>query len=342
MNISKPRQEWADVAKGLSMLAVIAGHLGSSTINRLVYLWHLPVFFLISGYFLKIRPNTQFIKNKVQSLLIPYYLTCAAICVTGAVSSLLTGKDVLETVRHWMWATLYAAGDSWTWPINIEAIGAIWFLWALFFGMLIVHHLAEKKYGVPAIIAIAVTGWVSFEKSRVWLPLSIQSGMLCSLYILIGYLVKRKDVPGRFKTAGKPVWVLLILCSMIITGIGVKQFKGFWLVHDYMGNGWLDFGISLCAAALVVSVAILISTKTGFLKRLLMFYGVNSLWILCLHIIDLDVLHVEKIMMYCISSIGGEGLMQNMVFMTVAIYGIKVVYVSLGVLLLKRLVASER
>ena len=52
---------------------------------RLVFLWHLPVFFLISGYFLKKDRDSVIIANKAKRLLIPYYLTCSVICMISAI-----------------------------------------------------------------------------------------------------------------------------------------------------------------------------------------------------------------------------------------------------------------
>jgi fucose 4-O-acetylase-like acetyltransferase len=36
--------EWIDIAKGIAILCVIAGHLGDININHIVYGFHLTVF----------------------------------------------------------------------------------------------------------------------------------------------------------------------------------------------------------------------------------------------------------------------------------------------------------
>ena len=50
---AKGRIEWIDFAKGIAMLCVILGHLGSDLANRVVFGFHLTVFFLLGGYTLK-------------------------------------------------------------------------------------------------------------------------------------------------------------------------------------------------------------------------------------------------------------------------------------------------
>ena len=46
------RIEWIDLAKGLAMILIIAGHAGHDPVDRFLYTFHVPVFFLISGYFI--------------------------------------------------------------------------------------------------------------------------------------------------------------------------------------------------------------------------------------------------------------------------------------------------
>ena len=41
------RLRTVDVARGIAIISVILGHLGSSEINRVVFTYHLPVFYLI-------------------------------------------------------------------------------------------------------------------------------------------------------------------------------------------------------------------------------------------------------------------------------------------------------
>lgn len=52
MNEQKSRLLEFDIAKGIAILCVILGHLGIKEIDRVVFVFHMPLFFLISGYFL--------------------------------------------------------------------------------------------------------------------------------------------------------------------------------------------------------------------------------------------------------------------------------------------------
>lgn len=75
------RITWIDVAKGLAILAVIAGHLGCKFINRLVFPWHMPLFFLLAGFFLADEGVLPFIRKKTRALLLPYAITSIAVII---------------------------------------------------------------------------------------------------------------------------------------------------------------------------------------------------------------------------------------------------------------------
>ena len=48
---AKTRIRFIDTARGIAIICIILGHLGSASINRVVYTFHIPLFFLITGYF---------------------------------------------------------------------------------------------------------------------------------------------------------------------------------------------------------------------------------------------------------------------------------------------------
>lgn len=69
------RVENIDVLKGIGILFMVLGHMHfSKTFNHYVYAFHMPLFFLISGYLYK-KPALlkQAIWRKAKSLLIPYF-----------------------------------------------------------------------------------------------------------------------------------------------------------------------------------------------------------------------------------------------------------------------------
>ena len=66
------------------MICIILGHLGNASINRIVFTFHVPIFFFITGYFTnKKRDLNGFIKNKARTLLVTYIITSIVIIIIG-------------------------------------------------------------------------------------------------------------------------------------------------------------------------------------------------------------------------------------------------------------------
>lgn len=84
------RLEYMDVAKGLGIIAIILGHT-STVFEKYVFPFHVPLFFLISGFFLSFRkPLSEYTKNKAKQLLVPYCTTAIIVVIE---------KTILNTVR---------------------------------------------------------------------------------------------------------------------------------------------------------------------------------------------------------------------------------------------------
>ena len=331
---NKPdRLEWPDVAKGICILAVIAGHMGIAQINRVVFLWHLPVFFLISGFFLRKKPLLTIIKEKALRLLGPYYLTCLAIIFISVLKDMIRRVSPLPGLAAWIGASLYGAGDNWTHPIEIKAIGAIWFLWALFFAYVIAGYLADRKYGLIFSVVIAFLGWGSITWTGYWLPLSIQAGMLSSLYLMIGYEAKKHN----FSPDSIPLGITIIFG--IISVLGIYVFKGYWLVHNYMGNGWIDFIFSLCFGTVIIVLSNRIIKSFKMVSVFFRYFGRNSLLILCLHLIELNMFHIKSVMERIAGYLSIEP--ETAAFIAL-IYIAKVLYVFMGTFILNRITFIRR
>ena len=77
------REKWIDMGKGIAILSVIFGHLSSldskNSIYLLVYAFHMPIFWIISGMLLSGKDYNnvsmlETIKKKAKSIMYPYVI----------------------------------------------------------------------------------------------------------------------------------------------------------------------------------------------------------------------------------------------------------------------------
>ena len=79
------RLRFVDIAKGISIICIILGHLGIHNITRVVFTFHVPIFFLITGYFVSRKEGVRdFAIKKARTLLVPYFVTSLVMIAVAA------------------------------------------------------------------------------------------------------------------------------------------------------------------------------------------------------------------------------------------------------------------
>lgn len=94
------RKYWIDWAKVFGIYLVVLGHTtdGSELIRPLIYSFHMPLFFMISGYLEKKYSGSaiSYIKKTAKRLLIPYLIY--GIISTLYVIFIVGSKDTIHTL----------------------------------------------------------------------------------------------------------------------------------------------------------------------------------------------------------------------------------------------------
>lgn len=305
------RVRYVDIARGISIICIILGHLGVSSINRFVFTFHVPVFFLISGYFFDEKSNWKvFTGKKVKTLIVPYVTACLLIIISAVFFNQILNQGLGDkaVIKSWIGAALYGAGDNYSKPFVIKGIGAIWFLLAMFWASLMMKLLLGIRNEFRFLIVLAIFFIADWSRKRFfWFPLSIQAGGTALLFIYIGYLSKYLNTIFRqiensmkFVLLGFAAWVWI---EFII------NFKSFWLVHCDHGRGVVDIFGSLCGSVCILSISYLIDNKTILLSRGLAFLGKYSLLMLCMHIIELDTINWRWLLKYALPFIPDQSLL---------------------------------
>lgn len=69
------RDKSIDIAKGLGIVFVVWGHLNFMPLKNIIYIYHIPLFFILSGFCVNLdMPFLYFIKKKINAYVIPYFV----------------------------------------------------------------------------------------------------------------------------------------------------------------------------------------------------------------------------------------------------------------------------
>ena len=137
--MKKQRIEYFDAAKGIAIIAVIVGHMGliargMTLTERFIFSFHMPLFFLLSGFTYKVAQDWKTFKNHlkkgVRHLIIPCIIvSCIGIIVQWGMGHNYSGQALWIIVKQMGNALWWASGVG----VNSHpAAGAIWFLFSLF------------------------------------------------------------------------------------------------------------------------------------------------------------------------------------------------------------------
>ena len=286
------RETWIDNAKGIAILLIIIGHTGVGLKGLVNVIWvfgvHLVMFFLLGGYTLKKKEfNTAFVNARFRRLMVPYFLTCAAVLLLDMWNLYYWAHDLsINSVTYWMVRDLtrgfFASGTITKFgTIEIGArIGAIWFLPAMFFASILCQILLHVTRNIWQ-FGFAAAGLASVAmvtRHFIWLPFSIQSGMLASFFLWIGYWVREKQVLEKVR------WYhYAIAQGILLWGI----FQG------YCGTDFVTaFLNDVCLSAIVgISGCLLIyGLSTRMPEGFLAYLGRISLTVMCVHLVSLETL----------------------------------------------------
>ena len=299
-NLSGKRLRYIDIARGIAIISILLGHMSIYSLSCFVFTYHVPVFFLVSGYFIsEKKTNSQFIKHKLRTLIVPYWIICMAIIILSAIIELLTGGDCFKTAKEWFIAAVYGSGHTYETPFPIPGIGAIWFLWALFFAGITVKLLVKADYRIRILgIAAAFAAGYLTSHYLFWFPFSIQAGLCSAVYVYAGYLAHKYE--DSYHRLSKEVKAVIFILAVLVFASFIMNFDAFWIVTCDFGRGFLNIAASLCACFVVFAVSRIIDLHLKVTSKFLAYIGKNSLFILFIHMLQISLFKWIEVFNYMI------------------------------------------
>lgn len=223
------RPNFIDYAKAIGIYMVVFGHyvyyLDLPFRNNLLWnfehnvtLFHMPLFFLISGMLYKQSSFQITLKKSIQQLLKPYLLLCAVCFVIGFVFKAVQGEvlSIKEILKNCIGvvsgADFYGRG-------LISFSGALWFVYSLMCIKLFVAYVnkrfdkcrVDKCKNVCFLMVILLGGGMMYVGDI--LPFRIDSTCVGFIFFMIGHWGKNFFL--KIQTLKKIQLVFLFLLSFV-------------------------------------------------------------------------------------------------------------------------------
>ena len=257
------RYNYIDIAKGIGILLVIALH-SRFHIDWMVS-FEMPLFFILSGCFFKYElPFKQFLKKKVNMLLIPY--------VFFELPKVL--YDIALSYNHRI-----SIMDSY---INSSVPTTTWFLLCLFEIQVICYFIYQIK-SLNKWIIVLMSYSIGYLMYKLNVPniLFICSAVTSTSYFTLG-LLTRNIITGSTKTSTPPHSNIALSISLLFLSFGL------WYISKpyvfYRGNSLEGNFMQIILMAIFGSYGIIYLAKSINSCRILEYYGRYSLIILGVHL----------------------------------------------------------
>ena len=212
------RIPWIDVCRGIAIILVLYGHaLANDTQRFLIYAFHMPLFFFLSGIVFRLDKSKHFfsvILKNVRSILLPYFLF-AVLTFIASYIILQPQTYTYESFTKQLYGMFYGNGNKGYLAYNV----ALWFLPCLFLTKIafafLSRFITNKGYLIPILIGFSLIGYgLSVFYPALKLFFGLETALTAFVFYGAGYLWNQSTGLKTFMMQKK---VLLFGLTLLLT-----------------------------------------------------------------------------------------------------------------------------
>lgn len=299
------RVAWLDAAKFIGIFLVILGHIdvktyGFFSLNDFIGVFHMPLFFFLSGLTQKNLSFKESLKDAARKLLVPYAVFYFLNWLWWLPVSCLRHPEIYSSVfydgvvRSFLGFLLT---NNCTTKFSVMADWPLWFCAGLFWCK-VLYSLVKNKtrspekvnivlsalllflafvlhyFDIPKVVTVSI-GKYTFDYTEILIPFSLQPLTSRYVYFFAGTLLKERLFTNKNKSP-KTWSALLAALFLVFTGV-----MDFFISQPETHDIYLSLLAATCGIAFVYELSRLLSP----LPRFLTFLGRNTITILAFHTI---------------------------------------------------------
>lgn len=220
----KERTIWIDYLKVIGIWLVVLGHrdLLDTDYTQLIYCFHMPLFFVISGYLAGDSSFRQSVMKETNRLLMPFIATSTILLLIEGLKWVLVSvrhHDIALIVKNFL-PTIYGSilGMRYGTESLHPVCAPLWFLITLFCVKSLHTMLYSIKWHVFAgVLCVFMSIILSYIHIQIVLPVVIS--VLAYPFFLLGTLLKQVDFKCvNSRMGGAKEWTLLSIAIILLIG----------------------------------------------------------------------------------------------------------------------------
>ena len=292
--ISK-RLDFIDWAKAFGIFCVVYAHTPlDERLQNFIYVFHMPLFFFISGYLFSYKRNgtyMPFVKKRALQLMVPYIFINLITYLFWLFVARHVGAEDDSAIAAWLPLAAAAIGNAQDMVHNVP----LWFLMCLFLVETLYYPLFKKrtaKCRICLTIAIGIIAATNYLLNPILLPFCLGTVMSGMVFYAAGHEAALKNV--HFNSITIALIALVVAMYVSIANGRINMHK------NYYGNMALFFagGFAGTYAVIASSRACAKLTATATLmRRFIGFISDNTLYVCGFHLMCFA--FVKGILVYC-------------------------------------------
>lgn len=276
------RDQTIDIMKGVAILSMIAGHCFiPHFLYDFIYLWHMPLFFIVSGFFFRDKPYREICFSTFRGLIVPYIVTSTVLLIIDLITDYVTGTNSYWSRFINQLAITGLMPKPEVYGKFLYNAGPIWFLlalaWCRGIYAIIYKYFVKIATITCVVVIISFGGW--FWGKDHFLPFFLSQGAVGMIFYHVGYIMGRyrKKIQDNYK-----MFIVLGFCSITI---GMQYCKmdiwGLWMSY-WPANVLIAILITLAIYVIVYKIQLFFGGQLQYIA----YFGRVSILILVLHTIE--------------------------------------------------------
>lgn len=217
------KMPWVDILKGIGIVFVVYGHFYSGTLRDAIFLFHMPLFFILSGYLFKPRSQlVEYAGSKASHLLVPYFSFLIIIYLVMLGHAFVNGGVSLEMA--WKSITDILLGGR---ALDGD-LSAFWFVTCLFLSQQMVNVLVNRLrqcWVVAILMLCVVVGYLNQYVARaIWLPWNANVVVIAAPFFYLGYCIRMLSYSWNGAWVQSMAWGVSVL-GMIAMGLAPELMR---------------------------------------------------------------------------------------------------------------------
>lgn len=296
---SKSRNNYISIAKAIGIILMVVGHSGCPIyLCRFIYLFHMPLFFVCSGYFFKNITDSptllSFYKKKAKGLYLPYLKwSLVFLLLHNSLCKLNITNDIIYQPNDYIKQFLKLI----TMTDYELLIRPFWFIKELFLGSIVVATISMfrsryfPKLSIESLLILFVTSSIAAKFVPIIPLIGDCSVLLLSIsYFFLGILFnKYQDIIPINNPVILLLFIIVLLGSYIFPGLADMRYTTAY-------NSILYFPLSIIGIQMLFSISKIIDNKKTC--SILYYIGNHTMPILALNLLALKSGNLIKIWIY--------------------------------------------